>query len=288
MQGCILFFSDIHADAGALDLLLKISADQAFVERFGAVEKIINLGDTVERGYNPCEIIDRLGSLNNLISVLGNHDEAFICQTPVSGSNEESETAHQECRRKEIWRDFFESTHLYWTDENERIYAVHGGPIDPGSITPKDADGLTAWLHSMTWQRISREGGRYFDWSGYHYSPEDAFAQVRKVLKPGFIIICGHEHSEAAYMEEDSGAAADILHSIAKATFQVRGKRIEEKSLALEEGRNYLVRLGIAGPAGYYQSFGWDRCYFGVYHVKDGHRTMSMLSFPIGRDATPP
>jgi len=283
-----LFFSDIHADAGALDLLLKTSVDQAFVERFGMVGKIVNLGDTVERGYNPCEVIDRLRSLDNLVSVLGNHDEAFICQTPVSGSNEKSEVAHRECRRKEIWRDFFETTHLYWTDEDERIYAVHGGPIDPGSITPKDADGLTAWLHSMTWQRISRGNERYFDWSGYHYRPEDAFAQVRKILKPGFVIVCGHEHSEAVYMEESPGTVAEILHTTAKASFQVKGRRIEEKSLILEENKNYLVRLGIAGPAGYYESYGWDRCYFGVYHEKDGRRMISTLSFQIGRDASPP
>ncbi len=48
------------------------------------------------------------------------------------------------------------------------------------------------------------------------------------------------------------------------------------------------MRLGIAGPAGYYRRYGLDRCYFGVYYKEDGKRFISMLGFPLGRDAVPP
>jgi hypothetical protein len=60
------------------------------------------------------------------------------------------------------------------------------------------------------------------------------------------------------------------------------------RKIALEDDANYIVRLGLAGPAGYYRRYGWDRCYFGVYYKKDGKRFISMLSFALGRDAVPP
>ena len=288
MRGCTLLLSDIHADIGALDAILKLTHDPAFAGRFGPVERVLNLGDTVERGYHPCEVIGRLRSLHRLISVLGNHDEAFICGNPVSGSDSRSEAANSQCRAQDTWKGFFENAGQYWADHDARLYAVHGGPVDPETICPADADNVTAWLHSRTWQRISRDGQRYFDWSGYHYLPEDAFAAVRKVLQPGFVILCGHEHAEAAFEENDDGKVVDSLYWLQKSSFTVKGRRIDEKLLPLREDRNYLVRLGLAGPEGYYPYFGWDRSYFGVYYEKDGQRYISLLSFVLGRDRVPP
>ena len=287
MRGCTLLFSDIHADIGALDVLLKVASDPAFVARFGPVERTVNLGDVVERGYHPCEVIVRLASLANLISVLGNHDEAFIHDSPVSGSDGKSITASELCRGQGTWKDFFEGMGTSWADKDDRIFAVHGGPVDSATVCPPGADRLTAWLYSGTWQRISRDGQRFFDGSGYHYTPEDAFASVRKVLKPGFVIFCGHEHAEAAFVENDF-RGVDILQVMKKTSFTIKGKRVDEKSLSLKDDRNYLIRLGIAGPEGYYEHFGWDRCYFGVYREKDGQRTVSLLSFQLGRDMMPP
>lgn len=288
MRGCTLLISDIHADLGALDAILKMTHDPAFAGRFGPVGRVLNLGDTVERGYHPCEVIDRLESLHDLISVLGNHDEAFLYDNPVSGSNARSLAASERCRELGKWKGFFDGMGTCWKDTDARLYAVHGGPLDPETICPEDADDVTGWLHSRTWQRISREGRQYFDWSGYHYLPEDAFASVRKALKPGFVILCGHEHAEAAYEEGEEGEVSDILHRLKKASFAVKGRRVEEKILQLKEGRNYLVRLGLAGPEGYYEHFGWDRCYFGVYYERDGQRYVSMLSFQLGRGMVPP
>lgn len=287
MRGCTLLFSDIHADIGALDAILKMTHDPAFAGRFGPVERVLNLGDTVERGYHPCEVIDRLKSLHHLTSVLGNHDEAFMCGNPVSGSDARSGAASSQCRAQGKWENFFGEAGLYWTDAGSRLYAAHGGPIDPATICPEGADDLTAWLHDRTWQRISRDGQRYFDWSGYHYLPGDAFDAVRNVLDPGFAIVCGHEHSEAAFVEY-GGKAIDILCLLKKSRFTIKGRRVDEKLLRLKEGRNYLVRLGLAGPEGYYEYYGWDRSYFGVYYEKDGQRYISMLSFLLGRDMVPP
>lgn len=287
MQGCTLIFSDIHADAGALDALLKVASSRAFLDRYGSVARILNLGDTVERGYHPCEVIARLKSSANLISVLGNHDEAFIRDSPVSGSDGRSVAAGDQCREQGVGQDFFEGMGTCWKDADARLFAVHGGPIDPKAVCPPEADSLTAWLYSRTWQRISREGRRYFDWSGYHYLPEDAFAAVKRELQPGFAIVCGHEHAEAVFVETDFGAA-DILQALKKASFTVGGRRVDEKIIPLKEEKNYLVRLGIAGPEGYYENYCWDRSHFGVYYERDGQRYISLLSFQLGRDSMPP
>jgi hypothetical protein len=294
MQGCYLLISDIHADIGALEAILRLSGDGAFTERYGRVERILNLGDVVERGYNPCEVIDRLKGLPDLTSIVGNHDEAFVWSVTVSGSDARSVAAHEMCRRRGGWEDFFRDMPIVYIDRAERLYAAHGGPLDPAGLCAGNSD-QTTWLCSQTWQRISRDGRSYPDTSGYHYTPEQAFEAVRGAMGTGFAILCGHEHAEAAFAEKDGedGHTAvrkveDILYGLEKDTFTSGGRRVEEKKLTLRDDTNYLVRLGIAGPAGYYERYGWDRCYFGVYYKEAGQRRISMLSFPLGRDAVPP
>jgi len=147
---------------------------------------------------------------------------------------------------------------------------------------------VEAWLYSQPWQRISDVGVRYVDGSGYHYLPADAFDAVRPTFgSPGFAIVCGHEHAEAAFAEKE-GRAEDILYGLETAAFAAGGRRVEEKKIMLCDDANYLVRLGLAGPAGYYERYGRDRCYFGVYYRKAGDRCISLLSFPLGRAAVPP
>jgi hypothetical protein len=286
MHGCYLLISDIHADLAALEAILRTAADDAFTSRYGPVERIFNVGDLVERGYHPCEVIDRLNGLDNLTSVVGNHDEAFVWSTAVSGSDARSAAAHETCRRRGGWESFFAGMPEAYVDRAERLYVVHGGPLDPGPLCNAMAGEALIWLSSRTWQRLSRLGG-YFDMNGYHYTPEQAFDAVRDAMEPGFAIVCGHEHVEAAFAERD-GRTEDILFGLATVAFTAGGRRVEEKKIVLRDDTNYLVRLGLAGPAGYYERYGWDRCYFGVYHEKDGDRYISLLSFSLGRDAVPP
>ncbi|MGA9141822.1 MAG: metallophosphoesterase [Methanocella sp.] len=287
MEGCILLFSDIHADIGALDAILRLAAGRTFARRYGRVERTFNLGDVVQRGYSPCEVIDRLKGVPRLTSVLGNHDEAFVWSAPVSGSDARSLEAHEECRRRGGWEEFFRDMPVAYADREERLYAVHGGPLDPASICAGEAGPMASWTTSQTWQRISRAGMSYYDLSGYHYMPEEAFAALGPHMMPGYAIVCGHEHAEAAYIERD-GKVEDILFDLEKVSFTAGGRKVEEKKIALDDDANYLVRLGLAGPAGYYRRYGWDRCYFGVYYKEDGKRFISLLSFPLGRDAVPP
>jgi hypothetical protein len=263
-MGSILFFSDIHADIGALDEILRLAHGEDFSARYGPVTKIVNLGDVMERGYSPGEVIDRLQGLDNVESILGNHDEAFLGRIPVSGSDIDSELAHEEYREKGRYQKYFRGMGKYYVDTGNKLYAVHGGPIDPCAIAPPDAAGVEAWLYSQPWQRISKMGMRYVDGSGYHYLPADAFDAVRPALgDTGFAIVCGHEHEEAAYRQK-GGAIEDLLGKLEARPIPMSGREVWEKRLPIEEDACYLIRLGIAGPEGYGEYIE-DRCYFGAY-----------------------
>ena len=88
-----LVFSDIHADIVALDTILEIATSDDFTKKYGSFDRIINLGDLLERGKNPKQVLDKLDSLSKnykIISVMGNHDEAFLYKRPISGSSIES------------------------------------------------------------------------------------------------------------------------------------------------------------------------------------------------------
>ncbi|BAI60145.1 conserved hypothetical protein [Methanocella paludicola SANAE] len=272
----ILLFSDIHADIGALDAILRLSQSGDFVDRYGPVSLTINMGDVLERGHGPGQVVERLESISGLESILGNHDEAFLGRIPVSGSDAESERAHEEYRATGRYESFFRGMGKYYVNTKERLYVVHGGPIDPCAITPEGAEGIEAWLYTQPWQRISFSGERYVDASGYHYLPEDAFDAVRPQLGTGFLIVCGHEHEEAAYVQK-GGAVENVLGKLERSTVYLGGREVRETKLALEEDACYLARLGMAGPEGYGEYVD-DRRYFGVYSTKGG-RALYLLCF---------
>jgi hypothetical protein len=274
-MGSILLFSDVHADACALEEILGLAFCGDFSRRYGPLEGAINLGDVMERGYSPARVIRRLMGLEGLESILGNHDEAFLYGIPVSGSDLRSERAHEEYRKTGEHEMFFAGMGKYYVDKEHGLYAVHGGPIDPCVITPSGAHGVEAWLYTQPWQRIS--ACRYVDSSGYHYLPEDAFDAVRPTFGgPGFAIVCGHEHYEAAYRQK-GGVVEDVLGSLKASSFEMGGRRVNEKALPIDDGASYLVRLGIAGPEGY-GSYLEDRCYFGVFTTGKG-RVIYLLNF---------
>ena len=84
-----LVFSDIHADIHALDTILDIASSLEFTKKYGTFSRIINLGDVLERGTHPKEVLSRLKSFETnypLFSVMGNHDEAFLYNRLVGGA----------------------------------------------------------------------------------------------------------------------------------------------------------------------------------------------------------
>ena len=279
MPGSTLLISDIHADAGALDRILGLAFSESFSLRYGPVEKVLNLGDVMERGYYPKEAVDRLKSLKNIRSILGNHDEAFLQLKMLSGSDFASISAHGQYRKTGEYESFFQDMDLFYVDRELKLYAVHGGPLDPGVIgenIPQPDD----WLFSQTWQRISDMGFRYLDASGYHYLPEDAFESMGGIFEgDGYVIVCGHEHQEAAYVKKN-GRVEDVLRRMEKSTVRLDGREVEEKRLSIAEDACYLVRLGLAGPEGYAGLSGFGNCHFGV--ISHDPKTLCLLS--IRRD----
>jgi hypothetical protein len=58
-----LVFSDIHADLNGLELIIQTASSDEFVKKYGSFSRIINLGDLLERGIYPKQVISKLRSL---------------------------------------------------------------------------------------------------------------------------------------------------------------------------------------------------------------------------------
>ena len=175
-----VIFSDVHADADAVGMFSAYIRAPAFAGRFGPVDTLVNLGDILHRGNNPeraLEIIRDLGKDFTLVSVLGNHDHAFLNDIPVSGSDEQSTRRHQDLHGSPLL-SIFSGMPMEWVDA--KILYVHGGPLDLGSQT----------LRLKCWQRLSHESGDFF--TGYHYTAQMAFDALEK--RGLSHMACGHQH----------------------------------------------------------------------------------------------
>lgn len=261
-----LVFSDIHADADALETILEVASSDEFIKKYGSFDRIINLGDLLERGSAPKQVLTRLESLQKnypIISIMGNHDEAFLYKRPVSGSSIESWAAHQELKNNDL--SFFEQNkdqtfgQQQYIDKKNQLVCVHGGPLDPQKITPKNAYD-EAWLYQRTWQRISDEEFEFFSYSGYHYKPSSAFDEGKSLLG-NFVILCGHQHEEAVLIQNKK--IQNILSDLEVTKEKVSDFVLEKKEIEIDKSSNYLIRLGLGGPSGYY-GVGVAKPHFGI------------------------
>jgi len=261
-----LVFSDIHADIFALDTILDLVTSTDFKNKYGEISRIINLGDVLERGTNPKQVLERMKILSKnhtMISVMGNHDEAFLYKRQVSGSSLESINAHESLTEKDL--EFFIKNkddtfgQQEFLDKKNGLVCVHGGPLDPKKITPKDAK-ENMWLYQKTWQRLS-EGGEFFSYYGYHYEASSAFTESKtKFENP--IILCGHQHVEAALTQNKDGIK-EILSKSKLQTEKLSHFIVKKKEILIESDNSYLIRLGLGGPEGYYGS-GNAKPHFGI------------------------
>lgn len=251
-----LVFSDIHADIDALEIILDISSSTEFTKKYGSFSRVINLGDLLERGAYPKQVLTKMKSLEKnykLYSVMGNHDEAFLYKKKVSGSSFESLDAHELLDKDDL--SFFKENkdgtfgQQEFIDIKNGLFCVHGGPLDPKKITPQDAESNESWLCQRTWQRLTEEDFEFFSNSGYHYKASSAFQEVKKKVRD-HIIFAGHQHLETVIVNND---AIREIHSKIKPKHQKISRFIiESREIEIEPENNYLIRLGIGGPAGYY------------------------------------
>jgi len=197
-----LVISDIHADIFALNTIMDLTTSLDFKNKYGKISRIINLGDVLERGTHPKQVLEKMTALSTdypMFSVMGNHDEAFLYGRQVSGSSLDSISAHDTLTEEDL--EFFKKNQddTYgqqdFLDKKKGLVCVHGGPLDPKKITPKDAV-LDAWLYQKSWQRLSEENYEFFSHYGYQYTASSAFKEAKtKVENP--LILCGHQHPEA-------------------------------------------------------------------------------------------
>lgn len=262
-----LVFSDIHADINSLNKIVEIASNSDFKKQFGEFSRVINLGDVLERGTHPRAVLEKLQFLQqnySVISVLGNHDEAFLYGRKISGSSLESIDAHSKLSKEDL--EFFNSnfdpkfSKYESTDKKRGLLCVHGGPLDPLKITPKNA-GDEGWLYQKNWQRLSEEEFEYFNYSGYHYKASSAFKAGKKVLN-NFIILCGHQHTETALSQKD-GDIFDLISTKKPIIEKFSNFTLVRKEFEIDSKNNYLIRLGLGGPQGYY-GFGTINPYFGI------------------------
>lgn len=250
-----LVISDIHADITALEKILDVTASKDFINQYGSFSRIINLGDILERGSSPKQVLHTFKELSknyDIKSVMGNHDEAFLYGKMVSGSSLESLDAHAKLTDEDL--SFFSKNKdgsfgsQEFIDKKNRLFCVHGGPLDPNKLIPNNA-GEEAWLYQKTWQRLSEEDFEFFSYAGYHYTAPSAFEEAKKRLG-NFIILCGHQHQEAALMQEVN--IYDIFSLTRTEIEKISDYSVGRREITIDQSKNYFIRLGLGGPEGYY------------------------------------
>jgi predicted phosphodiesterase len=190
IMGAVIF-SDVHADSVAIRALAACIKTPLFQKEFGQIDTLVNLGDLVHRGDRPQETLETIHALAKeyrLVSVLGNHDHAFLNQLLVSGSDPASTYRHELLRGSPLL-SIFDNMPMEWSD-NGMLY-VHGGPLDLGNQT----------LRLKCWQRLSYDSGDSF--AGYHYTAPMAFEAL---AARGFThMCCGHQHQNICCRKTEKG-----------------------------------------------------------------------------------
>jgi UDP-2,3-diacylglucosamine pyrophosphatase LpxH len=186
-----VIFSDVHADSVAIRALASCIRTPLFRQAFGQVGILVNLGDLVHRGDRPQETLEMIHTLSKeyrLVSVLGNHDHAFLNRLLVSGSDPASTYRHEQMRGSPLL-SLFDTMPMEWSDHG--MLFVHGGPLDLGNQT----------LRLKCWQRLSHESGDSF--AGFHYTAPMAFdALAARGLTH---MCCGHQHQNICCRKTPDG-----------------------------------------------------------------------------------
>ena len=217
-----VIFSDVHADADALGLVAAYIRDPSFPERFGPIDTLVNLGDLLHRGNCPgttLEIVHDLAGEFRLVSVIGNHDHAFLNGVPVSGSDETSTFRHEQLRGSPLL-DIFSGMPMEWVDRG--MLFVHGGPLDLGTQT----------LRLKCWQRLSHTAGDSF--TGYHYTAPMAFDALEK--RGLSYMVCGHQHTHICCRKTMDGIREQMI------------RFVREKNTVFPEGEIEVARIPLDIP----------------------------------------
>jgi len=172
------------------------------------------------------EKIHTLSHEYRLVSVLGNHDHAFLHGIMVSGSDAASTYRHEQLRDSPLL-SIFESMPMEWSSHG--MLFVHGGPMDLGTDT----------LRLKCWQRLSHEAGEFF--TGYHYTAAMAFDTLEK--RGLTHMCCGHQHEHICCRKTPDGIVEQELDFV-PVTFKDNKKEIPLEIAEIPLTCPTLFRLG--------------------------------------------
>lgn len=238
-----------------MDAILRTATSKQFEGKHGRFDRILCLGDVLERGTDPRSVLATLRRLSEMYpveSVMGNHDEAFLYGRFLSGSSMESAAAHDALGERDL--EFFARNEdgsfgrQEFVDRSKGILCVHGGPLDPERITPKMPECL--WLYQKTWQRLSPEWRDHITQYGYNYSPDLAFEAAQELLRRP-LIFCGHQHTEAAIERLDS-RVRNIMPRLQRTEERMADAVLRCRVIHIRPDAGYIIRVGLAGPQGSY------------------------------------
>lgn len=271
IQNTTLILSDIHADITALRIIFECVESKEFQGMFGSIKKVINLGDVVGRGYFPGEVIEFIKNLDyEVVSIIGNHDEAIMYDRYVSGDDFFAARIHEEFKEKKEHWDYFKDLRDIYIERDKNLLCIHGGPMNPDLISPPGLSDYEKWLYQRTWQRIDPSNSYHDPYSGFRYTPKMAFEHSRRILTEEiekkiecFMIFCGHQHREAIYRKREN-VITNLLPSVKSKmeTLRCSNRVLSYSDFVVEKDCSYLVRFGIAGPIG----FNFYTAQFGVLY----------------------
>ena len=225
----VVIFSDVHADPVAIRALASCIRTPLFRQSFGNVDLMVNLGDLVHRGYYPQETLEIIRTLSQeyrFVSVLGNHDHAYLNRLPVSGSDLASTYRHEQLRGSPLL-SLFESMPMDWSDNG--MLFVHGGPLEIGDQI----------LRLKCWQRLSSTPGDSV--TGYNYTAAMAFDAL---AEQGLSHMCfGHQHQNICCQNMPGGIVRKPIDFEPVASKRADGEyRIETARILLDVPS--LLRVG--------------------------------------------
>ncbi len=173
---------DIHGQYDKLKTILELA-------QVNDDDRIIQLGDIVDRGPHPFECIDLLLKWKNVIFIRGNHDdefeEVFLKQGQLhfGGAHGARDTSaawyalNDQPEKQAFYRKFFATMQKdYYIDENNRCY-VHGGFNRHFPITEQSKIQYY-WDRDLLTAAMSFNSMNYEDKNKYKFKIKDNFKEI--------------------------------------------------------------------------------------------------------------
>jgi putative phosphoesterase len=188
----IAVLSDIHANLQALQAVLQDCEKQGVSEYW-------LLGDTINYGANPIEVIELLSALNVTYSVMGNHEECLFdgAQLAINGSRAISNYTAK------LYRENPEA--FIWLDKHTEYRKIH--------IQERNIALLHGTLLSPVW--------------GNTPNYETSFKTMKKCGIA--LLLCGHTHKQdfkqsGELVIANAGSVGQSRNGIPKAQYLILGE----------------------------------------------------------------